>query len=240
MNKHTAVVILEHWRSDRDREMTNACLESLSKQAGFEGILPVVFLNNVQSQQNPHFLADYPVPVISPEKPCSVTGFIAEAHRTLLKQPEIKFMVAANNDVLFENHLAILELIQELVDPKVGVVAAGTNDRGAGWLFTDTVQDVNIIVPHVDNHCWAFRLDIFSKVGYPRQVGHWADWYSNIDYCWRLRKNGFLVKAVLKARVLHSGGSYGKLNPDGAKQGWDWFCQQYPDAKERKIILGEV
>lgn len=120
------------------------------------------------------------------------------------------------------------KLTEELDNPEVGIVAGGTNDRGAGALYVAWPGEwPTIDMEHVDNTGWGWRHDLVEKIGYPDCVGHThrACWFSNQDYALRAHKAGYKVRGVLSAYIWHA--HDGGQDYAAWKAGKDWFDEKW-------------
>lgn len=112
-----------------------------------------------------------------------------------------------NNDVFPAAGCLARMLKIFLNDPEIGVAAPGTSDPGAGWLYVipGDPDRTDRVVPHVDNHAIMFMQDVVDEIGWPTADGHThrASWYSNKEFCWRVRRAGMKVVAVRSAYVDH-------------------------------------
>lgn len=139
--------------------------------------------------------------------------FLIEAFNVAIEaQKQYDITICVTNDTLAVGHPLLKGLVDVLADEKVGVVAPGTNDRGAGTLYVKSPLDKpDHETKHVDNTVWAWRGDVVSQVGLPSCEGHThrACWACNKEFAFRLRNAGYKVIAATGSayvRHAHDGG----------------------------------
>lgn len=88
-----------------------------------------------------------------------------------------------------------------------GVAAPATNHKGSAWLYAPAPDPhvADIECRHVNGIVFAISRETVELIGYPSCDDHpdWSCWGSNIDYCYRARKAGYLVRAVMSGYVWH-------------------------------------
>lgn len=235
-------------RVDRKSEYLGKCIDSIIS-TGYVGRLMVVAydptgLHSMDLYSDLMIKAHKTLPtfgVVFNSQP-DVAGFVQDASEYGRKKfsPEEQDEVAIfmNDDVVFESNPDRLFLEFDK-DRTLGVAAAASSDKGTGILFKCYQDGINRITPHVDNHCWAIRTSLFKSIGYPERTGHWKSWFSNIDYCYRARSNGKLVKAIGLCKVTHFGGAEKNPDPHAEKHGIEWLYRKYKTVSKVKEVLGE-
>lgn len=152
--------------------------------------------------------------------------FLIDAfNKAIEAMPSHEYTVCITNDTQKNQaYPFLLGLIHALEDKSVGVVAPGTTDRGSGTLYVHPpMVRADHTTNHIDNTVWAWRQDVIDKVGLPSCAGHThrACWYSNKEFCYRLRKAGFKVLAATGSSYVehaHDGGQDRVAHQEG--QAW--------------------
>ena len=151
------------------------------------------------------------------------------AFNLAMQEREYDVYVCITNDTRAASGM-IRNLVYWLQRPRIGVVAPGTNDKGAGALFTGEGPDFDkpfVYLPHVDNTVWAWTDEVVRKVGWPDATGHThrANWACNRDFCYRARMSGFVVGAARNAYVWHAHMGGEDAVADAA--GREWLLQRW-------------
>lgn len=242
----TKTTIYIQTRIDVKSPHLEACVRSIIDQ-GYRGRIAIVaydqtgmsptsLYENLINEASKHTTVYFKVFNKYPD----VAGFVMDSFTHFNNLYEVKDVAAIfmNDDVVFENNPQ--KLLDEFEkDRKLGVAAAASTDEGAGILFTCYRDGVNRFTPHVDNHCWAIKADVLNRIGFPDRTGHWKSWYSNIDFCYRIRKSGYLVKAIGLCKVRHFGGAVKNPDPHAEKFGLEWLYRKYKTSDKVKEVMGE-
>lgn len=189
-------VFVLHWEHD---DVTNTCVASWMPECQRHGARLIVIDNGSRKPYHTNLAVE----VVRHER----NLFLIEAFNRVMQDNPAGVYVACTNDTkIGRGSLGIL--LEALGDRKIGVVAPGTNDQGAGVLTVTEATPANTrqYTGHVDNTCWAWRHDVVEAVGWPDCVGHThrACWASNQDFCYRVRMAGYRVLAVRDAFLWHA------------------------------------
>ena len=149
---------------------------------------------------------------------------LIEAFNRAMEAAPANYYVCITNDTRPTPGM-VKTLVTALKAQNVGIVAPGTNDQGAGILFTGDGPDKAMPIVetnHVDNTCWAWRHDLVKAIGWPDCEGHphRANWASNRDYCYRARQAGYKVLAVRGAHIWHAHNGGQDAVADAAGREW--------------------
>lgn len=226
------VFILHYEKQD----VTDRCLDAvLADAAGVPNAHVFVIDNGSPTpyvRPNFTFASDVPLTLLRFEQ----NEYLIKAfNRAMGEYPCGIYVCMANDTKPRQGMLA--KLAAALADPKVGVVAPGTNDRGAGILNVPYPANdwETVETRHVDNTCWAFRYDVAERVGFPSCEGHVhrACWASNQEFCYRVRQAGYKVLAVRAAYIWHA--HDGGQDTEAFSAGREWLMRMYGAAKAAEI-----
>lgn len=204
-------VLILHYNRDN---FTEECIASV--MADYYAGAQVTVIDNGSHKP---FESKYPVRVVRlPETLPMMDAF----NHVAVQNPADVYVYLTNDTRMGEGSLQ--KLVDALADKRVGIVAPGTNDRGAGILYVGDAPNPDlpsVETKHVDNTCWAFTQDTVDKIGLPTAAGHthWGCWASNQEYAWRARGAGLKVMAVRGAWLWHAhdGGQDSEADSAGAE-----------------------
>lgn len=205
-------IFILHYNRDN---FTEECIASV--MADYYAGAQVTVIDN--GSRKP-FESKYPVQVVRlPETLPMMDAF----NHVACQYPSDVYVYLTNDTRMGEGSLQ--RLVDTLADKRVGIVAPGTNDRGAGILYVGDAPNPDlpsVETKHVDNTCWAFTQDTVDKIGLPTAAGHthWGCWASNQEYAWRARGAGLKVMAVRGAWLWHSHDGGQDAEADSAGTEW--------------------
>jgi GT2 family glycosyltransferase len=220
---HTNIFVL-HYQKDM---VTAACLNSLIPQVKLLSGAELFVIDN----GSPRRFVQVGPKIIRFE----YNLFLIEAfNRAMQTHPADVYICVANDTIAHPG--TIEKMVMALRNPEVGIVAAGTNDSGAGCLFVPGPgRWSSVEATHVDNTFWGFRRDLTKQIGWPdcAEHHHRACWASNQDYCYRARQAGFKVMAVRSAYVEHA--HIGGQDAVAEQAGRDWLIHKWGEEKAREV-----
>ncbi len=209
------MIFVLHYAKD---DVTNRCLESLRGQGRI-----VVIDNGSPVEYSPPPWVDVLI------RHTQNRPLIEAFNSALFAYYDDEYYCITNDTVASPGMIARLSEI--LDDPTVGIVAPGTNDRGAGCLWRPEPNGKtgypDLVTGHVDNTAWGWRHDLLAAIGYPDCEGHThrACWGSNQDFCYRARQAGYKVVAALSTYVWHA--HDGGLDGVADQAGIEWLKRKW-------------
>jgi GT2 family glycosyltransferase len=208
--------------------MTRACLEKLLDDPTLPSDCQIIVIDNASPK---HFkCADTRVQV---ERLPRNLGII-DAFNAIQTGATFDLYLNWNNDLL-PAHGAVKRLGDLAQDPRLGVVAPGTSDRGTGEMYRTewgSFHDINM--SHIDNHAWGFTHKLVQQVGFPDALDHphRAHWFANRLYCWKARRAGFKVVCAKSTYVYHFGGKY---DAEAHSAGLAWITARLGDRVQEAL-----
>jgi GT2 family glycosyltransferase len=213
----TATVFVLHYENTAT---TDKCIDSILRSTGLAALPNIVVIDN--GSPTPYY------DVVRVRR-LDENLHLIPAFNTVMQEYPSDIYICANNDTLWAPWTlsALLDVLENYED--VGIVAPGTNDRGAGILTVDRPDPAlpAEITAHVDNCVWGWTQALVNAIGWPDSEGHThrANWASNQDYCYRARTAGFDNIAVRGAYVEHA--HDGGQDMAAWQAGHDWLALKY-------------